>query len=258
MAEEGFPVPRFCRYDIDSMAKAIAFMQEMGKPVVIKPGGGGGGRGVTMFVQTAADLRKATYHASVFGTHFIAEEQVAGGSFRLLYLGGRFIDAIRRDPPLIRGNGRDTIARLIKITNQERLVNKPVTALSPLTVNYAMTEQLKRLDLTLDSVPAKDEMVVVNSVVNQNAASENHIVRDQVHPDIIELGKRIVSFLGIELAGLDIIALNLSEPLEKTAGIINEINTTPGLHHHDLVAESDKKINVGKIILDYIFDQQHS
>jgi len=258
MAEEGFPVPRFHRYDIDSMASAVGFMQEMGKPVVIKPGGGGGGRGVTMFVQTAEDLKKATYHAAVFGTHFIAEEQVEGASFRLLYLGGRFIDAVRRDPPLVRGNGKDTIARLIKLTNQERLVNKPVSALSPLTITYALLEQLKRLDLTLNSVPAKDETVVVNSVVNQNSASENHIVRDQVSQQIIELGERIVRFLGIELAGLDIIAANLSEPLEKTGGIINEINTTPGLHHHDLVAESDKKINVGKVIIDYIFDKQHS
>jgi D-alanine-D-alanine ligase-like ATP-grasp enzyme len=37
---------------------------------------------------------------------------------------------------------------------------------------------------------------------------------------------------GAELLGVDFITLDASVGLERSSGIINEINTTPGLHHH--------------------------
>ncbi|HIQ06953.1 MAG TPA: hypothetical protein EYH35_00655 [Thiotrichaceae bacterium] len=94
--------------------------------------------------------------------------------------------------------------------------------------------------------------VEIMKVVNLNAAAQNHIVRDQVHPDIISMGSQVVQQLNIELAGVDIIAEDISLPLSIENGVINEINTTPGLHHHDLVAEQDQRVNIGALLLEHL------
>jgi cyanophycin synthetase len=254
LARKGYPVPQHCIFNIESIEKGINFLNDLNKKVVVKPSGGGGGRGVTMGVDSVRQFEQAAYYAALFGENLIVEEEISGSSYRLLYLGGEFRDAIRRDPPVVKGDGRSTIAQLIINTNKRRLEQKPVTALSALTVNYALKRNLKMQKLGLNKVLKEGEVIIVNSVVNQNSAAENHVVRDEVHPAIVEMGTEIVKYLGIELAGIDIIADTLSEPLRVTGGIINEINTTPGLHHHHLVAETNKKINVGKMVLDYIFN----
>jgi cyanophycin synthetase len=79
------------------------------------------------------------------------------------------------------------------------------------------------------------------------------VVRDEVHPSVIQLGGEVASILGIKLAGIDILAPTLATPLEQSGGIIGEINTTPGLHHHYLVSDKSKATPVAQIILDYIF-----
>jgi cyanophycin synthetase len=40
-------------------------------------------------------------------------------------------------------------------------------------------------------------------------------------------------------AGIDIITLDPSVPLSESGGVINEVNTTPGLHHHYNHANAD-------------------
>jgi cyanophycin synthetase len=63
-----------------------------------------------------------------------------------------------------------------------------------------------------------------------------------------------ISFIfNIELLGLDLICSDISIPLGESGGAINEINTTPGLHHHDLVARQTKKYHIGSQILEHLF-----
>jgi cyanophycin synthetase len=173
-----------------------------------------------------------------------------------LYLNGKFEDAIRRDPPIITGDGKSTIKQLIEQTNNIRLNSKPFSALSPLTIDDDLIKTLEKNKLKLKDIPADKKVIVAKSVINQNSYKENHIVRNEIHPDIIKLGAEIVKFFGIELGGIDIISESITEPLEKTGGVVNEINTTPGLHHHDLVAETEHKIQIGEKVLQYIFNKK--
>jgi len=255
MAEQGCRVPQHVRCTVSNLAPAIDLLRRLGRPLVVKPvGGTGGGRGVTTGITSATDLRRAAWFAARYDTDILVEEQIAGHSYRLLYLDGRLIDAVRRDPPRLTGDGRKTIRQLVDAENARRLTGRPFTALSPLRLDRDACNYLASQGLSPSSRPAAGETVVVKRAVNENTAAENHIVRDQVHPATAELGGTLATNLGVRLAGIDVIAHDIALPLTPDNGLIGEINTTPGLHHHQLVSNSNERAPVPETILDYLFE----
>ena len=100
MREKGFPSPAHIRFSAANLAPAERFLEEASGPIVVKPESGtGGGRGVTTGITDVHALRKAVRLAARYDVGLIAEDQFEGSSYRLLFLDGRFIDAVRRDPP---------------------------------------------------------------------------------------------------------------------------------------------------------------
>ena len=255
LAEQGLDVPRHARCAPTNLEPAHRLMAETGKPVVVKPvSGTGGGQGVTTGVTDAKSLRRAAWLASRFDPDLIAEEQIEGASFRLLYLDGKLIDAVRRDPPRLVGDGNSTIRQLVKAENRRRLTGRPFTALSPLRLDRDAQNYLTAQGLFPSSVPAADAIIVVKRAVNENTAAENHMVCGEVHPATAALGARLVKNLGVRFAGLDVLCRDISKPLTRANGLISEVNTTPGLHHHVLVSDPHSAAAVGAILLGHLFD----
>lgn len=254
MRETGFRVPDFCAYTLASLGEAQAFLARQNGPVVVKPASGtGGGRGVTTGILDPQTLRRASRLAARYSDHLLVEEQLAGASYRLLYLDGQFIDAIRRDPPTVTGDGRSTVRRLIRQETGRRLTQRPYTAMSPLRLDRDCRNKLKAQNLHPGSRPAEGEVVTVKQAINENAARENHNVKDRVHPDLIEAGAALVKSLGVRFAGLDWLCSDITQPMSRSDARCNEINTTPGIHHHYLVAEPDRATPVAELLLEHMF-----
>lgn len=254
LQEQGFAVPRHVRFSLRNMTPALDLWRDLGRPIVVKPvSGTGGGRGVTTGITDAGSLRMAAFLASRFDLDLMAEEQIEGQSYRLLFLDGRMIDAVRRDPPRLTGDGKRSIARLAAEENRRRLIGQPFTALSPLVIDRDARLYLAAQGLSARSVPAGGEVVVVKRASNQNNASENHVVRHEVHPATAAACARLVTNLGVTLAGIDIIARDIAKPLANGNGLIGEVNTTPGLHHHHLVANPAGGASVGAVLSEYLF-----
>ena len=136
LAEQGLDVPRHVRCTPTNLEPAHRLMAEIGKPLVVKPvSGTGGGQGVTTGITDAKSLRRAARFASRFDPDLLAEEQIEGASYRLLYLDGELIDAVRRDPPRLVADGKSTIRQLMKLENRRRLTGRPFTALRPLRLD---------------------------------------------------------------------------------------------------------------------------
>jgi hypothetical protein len=260
LAPLGFQAPPSIDFDMESLDRALAFLAASKSPVVVKPDGvpqsrfmavdgPGAGRGVTCGVRTPAELRRAARWASLFGSRLIAEKQVEGASYRLLYLDGRLIDAVRRDPPRVFGDGMSTIGQLVRAENAERRAARPPLALSALLIDLDCKLTLARQQLRLRSVPRAQQPVMVKTVSNQNASYDNHRVLDQIHPQLAELGARLVGHLGLRLAGVDVMTGDPSQALPGSF-LFSEINATPGLHHHWLVARPDRRAPVGALVLE--------
>jgi cyanophycin synthetase len=249
-----YRTPRHVAYSLAAMGKVRSFLAHCEGPVVVKPAAGtGGGRGITTGVTEMRDLNRASRLAARHGETLIAEEQVPGHSFRLLYLEGRLVDAIRRDPPTVTGDGRSTVRRLIARENRRRLAERPYTAMNPVTIDLDCRNTLAASGLALSSRPGAGERVVVKRTCNENNASENCSVREQVHPELEKAGSRLVQALGVSFAGLDLMSPDISKPLAYSDTWFLEVNTTPGLHHHYLISEPNKGIAVAELLLEHLF-----
>ena len=255
MAAKGYRIPKRCSFDLSTLDRAEDFMQKHDGPVVVKPAAGtGGGQGIATGIETKTGLRLASRNAATyFQSHLLVEEQLTGASFRLLYLDGDFIDAVRRDSPIVVGDGKSTIRQLVDSENRRRKFERPISALSPLVINQDSRNTLAGQGKSPGSVPGAGEAVRVKLAVNENAARQNHIVRDQVHEEIVRTGSRLVRELGLAIAGIDVTTDDISAPITESDPIFNEINVYPGIHHHYLVANPEISAGVAPLILERLF-----
>lgn len=254
MARHNIPAPRHVVFDAATKATATQFLRSVDHGIVVKPlRGTGGGRGVTTRVETAQQLAKATKRAARFSPDWIAEEQLDGSFFRLLYIDGTLIDIVRRDPPVVTGDGRRTIRQLVAAENARRLTAATPVALSPLLIDNDMRNLLARGGRRLSDRPATGEQVVVKGAVNENAAEQNTSLGPHLPQDTDRHLSEFVRALGIRVAGIDVIGATIDAPLEPGGLSVIEINANPGLHHHVLISNPEAGVPVAEHLLDYIF-----
>jgi cyanophycin synthetase len=75
---------------------------------------------------------------------------------------------------------------------------------------------------------------------------------DEVHPENVFLFERIARIIGLDVAGVDIIAPNVSEPLRENGGGIIEVNAAPGFRMH-LAPSRGIGRNVAEYVIDMLF-----
>lgn len=253
LAEQGCRVPRHARFSFGTLQPALDLIAACGRPIVVKPlRGGSGGGGVTTGITTPAQLRRAAFSAMAHDPELLAEEQIEGASYRLLYFDGKLIDCIRRDPPKLTGDGRSSLATLARSETRQRLTQLPATAMSPLRLDREAKAYLAAQGLGPRSVVAEGEEVVVKRAINQNSRLQNHIVAN-AHAGTVARCGDLCRKLGVRLAGVDLIARDIALPLTPDNGVIGEINTTPALHHHELVAEDRPSGAIAARLLDMMF-----
>lgn len=257
--EQDYAIPDYLEYDLASQPKAEQWMLENGGNCVVKPASGAaGGWGITTKINNLSRLRQASYKASAFSEKLIIEQELPGQNYRLLYLNGQFIDAIRRDAPGVTGDGTHSIKDLIQIENQNRLSAEQPYALSPLTMDLDCQYTLADRGHSLSDIPAEGEKMEIKTATNQYSRYENHSVRDQIHSSIIDYGRDISQVIDVTFSGVDLMIQDCELPLSESGCVVNEINTTPGLHHHALVSDTEKEVAVGAIVVEYIFSQMAS
>lgn len=233
LAADGLPTPKHAGFTFKTIDRAATFLRSSGGNCVVKPSGGtGGGRGVTTGIRTAAHLARAAGAAAVYNDELMIEEQVEGDNYRLLYLDGVLLDAFVRKSPSVTGDGRSTIARLVREANAERLRMESGVSQVLLTVDLDMKRTLARQGLSLRSVPAAGAVVPLKTVINENRGDDNTTATRMLCPSIVEDGARAARALHVRLAGIDIITRDPSVPLAESGGAIIEVNTTPNYYYH--------------------------
>lgn len=233
LMEEQIPVPRHLVCRRDDLMTARRCVAVLGGLCVIKPAlAGSAGAGITTGVREGQHLALAMARAGAYSRDVVIEEQVNGDNYRLLYLDGDLVDAILRRPPMVRGDGRSTIRRLLIAENAERIAKGTDAAQSLITIDEDLRNTLRARGYHLGSVPAAHAAVQLKTVINDNRRDENEAASDRLCASIVETGSAAARALGVRLAGVDVITNDPSFPLSESGGVVLEVNTTPGFFYH--------------------------
>lgn len=243
----GVPVPEGCL--VETLEEAWDAAESIGLPVVLKPRDGNHGRGVFTNLMTRAEIETAYAIAVHEGSGVVVERFIPGDEHRLLVVGNRMVAAARGDAAVVVGDGIGTVRDLMEsqLNSDPRRGRGEDQPLNFIRLDSAAMLELARQNLAPDSVPQAGVRVLIQR--NGNVAID---VTDAVHPSVaaaVALAARVV---GLDVAGVDLVAEDISQPLEAQGGAIVEVNAGPGLLMH-LKPASGEPRPVGRAIVDHLF-----
>lgn len=243
----GVPVPE--GVVVETADDAWEAAEDIGLPVVVKPSDGNHGRGVFTNLMTEAEVRTAFSVAVDEGSSVIVERFIPGNEHRLLVVGGKMVAAARGDFAFVKGDGQSTIEQLIETQINSSPSRGPAeeNTLNFVRVDSAVRLELERQGLNAQSVPAAGHDVLIQR--NGNVSID---VTDEVHPDVAHVVALAARVVGLDVAGIDLVAEDISKPLAGQRGAIVEVNAGPGLLMH-LRPSAGTPRPVGRAIVDYLF-----
>src|SRR5690606_21455240 len=207
----------------------IETIDKIGFPIVIKPLGGNHGKGASINVKTMEEAKSGLEHAQKYGRRVIVEKFITGHDFRILVINHKMVAAAQRVPAHIIGNGEKTVRELIDIENQDpRRGYGHENVLTEILIDRDSLDLLDKLGYNEDSIPKKGEIVYLKSTANLSTGGTSIDVTDMVHPENIFLAERISRIIGLDICGIDIMAPNLTQPLQENGGVVLEVNAAPG------------------------------
>ncbi|MEI9908879.1 MAG: hypothetical protein WDO71_03965 [Bacteroidota bacterium] len=172
-------------------------MERYGYPLVIKPIDGNHGKGNTTNITTWDQATKALEAARQYGRNVIVEKFITGFDFRCLVINYKFICAALRTPASVVGDGKNNIKWLIEETNKDpRRGYGHEKVLTQITMDQFTQKMLDDLGYTLETVPAKDELVLLKPTANLSTGGTSNDVTDEVHPANIFMFERIARSSG--------------------------------------------------------------
>ncbi|MDQ8033854.1 MAG: cyanophycin synthetase [Bordetella sp.] len=245
----GVPVPEGRL--VETVEDAWEAAQDIGLPVVVKPYDGNHGRGVFTNLMTREEVESAYGVAVEEGSGVIVERFVLGLEHRLLVVGDRLVAAAAGEPAWITGDGKNTVEDLIasQINTDPRRGRTENHPLNPVRLDSAARLEIKRQNLGADSVPADGQRVLI-----QRSGNVAFDVTDRVHPDTAALVVLAARVVGLDIAGVDLVAEDISRPLDEQRGAIVEVNAGPGLLMHLKPADGTAR-PVGRAIVDHLFPE---
>lgn len=228
-------------------------IKKIGYPIVIKPLDGNHGKGASINVNNWEDAVAGLHHAKKYSRRVIVERFITGFDFRVLVIDNKVVAAAQRVPAHVKGNGKNTIQELIDIENKDpRRGYGHENVLTEITVDRDTTDLLSKKGYSLETVPAKDEIVYLKSTANLSTGGTSIDVTDLMHPENIFLAERIARVIGLDICGIDIMAPNLTQPLKENGGVILEVNAAPGFRMHLAPSEGLPR-NVAAPVIDMLY-----
>ena len=249
LASCGVPVPE--GRIVTSPEDAWEAAEDIGVPVAVKPTDANHARGVSLELTLREQVEAAYRVAEEEGSEVMVERYVPGVEHRLLVVGNRLVAAARGEIASVVGNGKSTIVELIdsQINSDPRCGEDESFPLEPVYVERepAVQLELQRQGFAPESIPPAGKKVLI---IRYGNMSDD--VTDEVHPDVAEAATLAARVVGLDIAGVDIVAEDISRPLEEQRGAIVEVNAGPGLLMH-LKPARGKPRPVGQAIVDNLF-----
>jgi len=246
-------VPTAKGYPVSSVEEAWETAEYIGLPVVVKPQDGNQGRGVATNLTTKEQVVAAYAAALEESSSIIVEKFAPGNDYRLLVVNGKVVAASRREPAQVMGDGQRTIRDLVEVENRDpRRAEHHSGILSKIHIDEIALNVLKDQGFTPDSIPPAGQLVLIRRNANLSTGGTAIDVTDLVHPEVAARAIDAAKVVGLDIAGIDVIAADITMPLEAQGGIVVEVNAAPGLRMH-LAPSAGEPRPVGETILDMMF-----
>ena len=232
LAAIGCPVAR--GVVVRTAEQALAEARGLKRPLVVKPLDGNHGRGVTTGLCTDPEVTAAFELAARHSRHVIVEEELPGRDHRILVVDGQVVAVAERVPAQVIGDGARTVAELVAEANADpRRGDGHENLLTRIRLDdQAARDILGRQGLTVDSVPASGQVVALRTTANLSSGGVAIDRTAEIHPDNAAIARRAALAIGLDVAGIDLLAPDISRSIRETGGGVVEVNAAPGLRMH--------------------------
>ncbi len=210
--------------------QASLYAQSIGYPVFIKPNSKSQGELVCK-AYNRSDLARFAHQIFEVDHVLLVEQACQGADYRVVVLDEQVISAYERRPLSIEGDGQLTIAQLL-IQAQNGLAgqNRPNTEIQ--IDDERIDVRLRELGLTRHDILAKHRKEQLLDNANLSTGGSSVDVTQNIHPSFKNIAVDATKAMGLRLAGVDILCLDLSQPSDGQEWIIIEMNASPGLDNY--------------------------
>ena len=252
LRDAGVPVPRgtVVQY-LDELEGAIEDVG--GYPIVIKPLDGNHGRGITIDINSWDEAEKAYDLAKDVSRAVIVERFYRGRDHRVLVVNGKLVAVAERVPAHVIGDGKLTVQQLIDQTNLDP--NRGVghdNVLTKIVLDRTSMDLLQRQGYTLDTVLDPGAICYLRATANLSTGGIAVDRTDDIHPENIWLAQRVAKIIGLDIAGIDVVTPDITQPLRDVDGVIVEVNAAPGFRMHVCPSVGLPR-NVAAPVMDMLF-----
>lgn len=228
-------------------------IDKIGYPIVIKPFDGNQGKGASINILDVVSANQALIHAQKYSERVIVEQFISGYDFRILVINNKVVAASKRVPAHIVGDGVCTIKELIELANKDSLRgNGHENVLTKIEIDRDTLNLLSKRGFQLDAIVEDKIRVDLKSTANLSTGGTAIDVTDQIHPENILLAERIARVIGLDICGIDIVAVDLTTPIKENGGVVLEVNAAPGFRMHLAPSEGIPR-NVAAPVLDMLY-----
>src|SRR3954469_13965698 len=249
----GLPVPK--QESVRSADQAVRAADRIGYPVVVKPLDGNHGRGVCLDLEDAEEVRAAYPVAEGESRRgsVIVESFVTGKDYRCLIIDGRVAAIAERVPASVTGDGVSTVEQLVDTANADpRRGVGHEKVLTRIKVDDAAVELVREQGLAMTDVPPDGTVVKLALTGNMSTGGISIDRTFEAHPENVEIAEEAARMIGLDIAGIDFICPDITEPVRETGGAICEVNAAPGFRMHTHPTVGDAQF-VASPVLDLLF-----
>ncbi len=249
----GLPVPK--QESVRTADQAVRVAERIGFPVVLKPLDGNHGRGVCLDLMSEADVREAFEIAKGESRRgvIVVESLIIGKDYRCLIIDGRVAAIAERVPASVTGDGTSTIEQLVDTANADpRRGVGHEKVLTRIKVDDAAVQRVRDQGFEMTDVPPEGLMVKLALTGNMSTGGISIDRTFEAHPENVEIAEEAARMVGLDIAGIDFICPDITEPVRETGGAICEVNAAPGfrMHTHPTIGEPQF---IAKPVVDMLF-----
>jgi cyanophycin synthetase len=251
LGDLGLPVPR--QRVVRSADGAVSAAERLGYPVVVKPLDANHGRGVSLDLKTADEVRVAFEKAREHARSIVVENFLTGFDHRMLVVGGELVAVAKRVPGHVVGDGEHTVSQLVDLVNSDpRRGIGHEKVLTRIEIDAQAERLMQKRGVTRETVLPKGEILFLRGTGNLSTGGTAIDLTDVVHPDNRDMAVRAAKAIGLDVCGVDFITADISQSYREAGGGICEVNAAPGFRMHVAPTEG-KPRDVAGPVMDMLF-----